>query len=188
MRTIKLQMQLTLDGFVAGPNGEMDWVNMNWDTALMQHVAALTDTVDTILLGHKLAEGFIPHWQSAAANPEDPSHAFAHEMTNRPRMVFSRTLSASPWDNATILPEANAATIAGLKQQEGKDIIVYGGGQLVSSLIQQNLIDEYHLFINPTAIGKGMPIFAGLEQYLNLKLHQATAFDCGIVAMEYHKV
>ena len=129
MRNLKLQIQTTLDGFIAGPNGEMDWLNMNWDAALIQHVAALTGTVDTILLGRKLAEGFIPYWQSAAANPEDPSHAFAHEMTDKPRMVFSRTLTASPWENATILPEADAATIASLKEREGKDIIVYGGSK-----------------------------------------------------------
>ena len=72
-----------------------------------------------------------------------------------------------------------------LKKQNGKSIIVYGGASFVSSLIKNNLIDEYHLFINPTAIGKGLTIFNGLKSNLNLKLIKSTAFDCGIVVNQF---
>jgi dihydrofolate reductase len=80
---------------------------------------------------------------------------------------------------------ALAGEINRLKSQEGKDIIAYGGATFVSELIRQGLIDEYHLFINPVAIGKGMTIFNTLEQKKDLRLVKATAFDCGIVVLYY---
>ncbi|WP_262922974.1 dihydrofolate reductase family protein [Hymenobacter cellulosilyticus] len=102
MRKLKLQVQITVDGFIGGPNGEMDWMTFNWDEALLGYVQALTDPVDCIVLGRKLAEGFIPHWAGVAANPEAPDYAAGQKFTATPKVVFSRTLRESPWAN-TIL-------------------------------------------------------------------------------------
>jgi dihydrofolate reductase len=185
MRTLKLQVQMTVDGFIAGVNGEMDWMEMGWDAALQQYVGDLTSSMDTIVLGRKLAEGFIPYWASVAANPEDPQHAAGKVFTDTPKVVFSKTLDQSPWDNTVLAKSDLTEEIDRLKQQDGKAIIAYGGGAFVSDLIKNGLVDELHLFINPTAIGKGMTIFGELDGKLPLKLVKSTAFDCGIIVNHY---
>lgn len=185
MSKLKLQMQLSVDGYVAGPNGEMDWMTWNHDAELMQYITDLTDTIGTIVMGRKLAEGFIPYWANAAKNPNDPSHPFAHKMADKPKVVFTKTMDRSVWDNTEIATGDVTDEINKLKNSEGKDIIAYGGAGFVSSLIKNNLIDEYHLFINPTAIGNGMAIFKDVEQKLKLKLVKASPFSCGIVVLTY---
>ena len=183
MRKVKLQMQVSLDGFVAGPNGEMDWMTWNWDDELKEYVMKLTEPVDCIILGRVLAQGFIPHWTTAANNPE--SDAFTHKMVDTPKVVFSKTLTSCEWENTALAEGTLEEAVADLKSREGNDIIVYGGGSFVSNLIKHNLIDEYHLFINPAAIGNGMPIFQGLEEKLSLKLVQSKGFSCGITVLCY---
>ena len=179
MRTLKLQVQTTVDGYMGGPNGEMDWMHFPWSDDLAAYIAALSDPVDTIVLGRKLAEGFIPAWKSG---PPGETQAAIDFMNNTPRVVVSQSLTESPWENATIVPDTDA--IAELKQQAGGDIIVYGGSTLVSDLIAKGLIDELHLIVNPTAIGAGLPIFARGD-YAKLQLAKATPFECGIIAMHW---
>jgi dihydrofolate reductase len=185
MRTLKLQVQMTLDGFIAGANGGMDWMTFDWDDALKQYVADLTEPIDTIVLGRKLAQGFIPHWAGVAANPDDPEVLAGKKYTETPKVVFSKTLAKSEWANTTLATGDIVEEIIALKQQSGADIIAYGGSNFVSNLIKHNLIDEYHLFVNPTAIGRGMPIFAGLTANLKLNLVKTAAFDCGIIVLCY---
>lgn len=185
MRKLKLQVQMTVDGYIAGPNSEMDWVTFNWDDALKAYVTALTEPVDCLVLGRKLAEGFIPYWASVAANPNDPQHSAGIKFTDTPRVVFTKTLDESPWAN-TVLAKGDLVTeITNLKQQPGSDLIAYGGATFVSSLIKHGLIDDFHLFINPAAIGNGMPIFKELDSQQKLTLVKATSFDCGIVVLHY---
>ncbi len=184
MRKLKLQVQVSVDGYIAGPNGEMDFMTWNWDDALKQYVGDLTDPVDCIVLGRKLAEGFIPYWATVAANPEDPQHAAGKKFTATPKVVFSRTLDKPEWENTKLSSELIEG-ISELKNQEGNDIIAYGGAKFVASLIKNGLIDEFHLFINPAAIGKGMPIFNELEGKQDLTLVKASPFECGIVVLHY---
>lgn len=170
---------MTIDGYVAGPNGEMDWMNFNWNNELKKYVTDITNTVDCIVLGRKLAEGFIPHW---ASNPEQEG---ADKMNSLKKVVFTKTLNKSEWDN-TVLAKADLVDeITKLKKQDGKDIIVYGGSTFVSALIKFGLIDEFHLFINSIAIGNGMTIFKELNSKLNLTLVKSFSFDCGIVVLHY---
>ncbi|MBN2011418.1 dihydrofolate reductase family protein [candidate division KSB1 bacterium] len=185
MRKIKLQVQLSVDGFVAGPQGEMDWMQWNWDDQLKKNVNELTDSIDTILLGRKMAIGFISHWSNVMANPNDPDYPFARRMVDTPKVVFSKTLNKSEWQNTVIANGNLFDEIQKLKAQPGKDIIVYGGSGFVASLIEKNLIDEYHLYINPAIIGKGMTIFADVGYIMNLKMVGSKAFDCGIVENIY---
>lgn len=179
-------MQLSIDGFVAGPQGEMDWMVWNWDEALMQYVTALTEPVDTILLGRKLAEGFIPHW-AAAANDLEANIPGAHKMHETHKVVFTKTLDSHEWSNTELAKGDLREEITRLKNLHGSDIIVYGGGSFVSGMIKNNLIDEYHFFINPVILGAGMPIFQGLEVRATLSLQYARTFDCGIVVLCYYK-
>jgi dihydrofolate reductase len=187
MRKVKLQMQLSIDGFVAGPNGEMDWMTWNWDDELKQYVTDLTEPVDTILLGRNMPEGFIGYWKTVAANPEDPQYPFGKKMYDTHKVVFTKTLEASTWENTVLAKGDITEEVNKLKNQKGGDIIAYGGANFVSNLIKHNLVDEYQLFINPVVLGDGMAIFKDVQQRLNLKLIKVTPFSCGIVAMVYEK-
>lgn len=188
MRKVKLQMQISLDGFVAGPNGEMDWMTWNWDDKIKDYVKDLTAPVDTILLGRKMAGGFIGHWAKVALNPDDEGYTFGKKMTDTPKVVFTRTLERSEWENTVLAQGDLAAEIGKLKKEEGGDIILYGGAGFVSSMIEANLIDEYHLFVNPAIIGNGLGIFKEVTQRTDLNLVKTTAFDCGIVTLCYQPV
>ena len=185
MKKLLLQVQISVDGYIAGPNGEMDWMTWNWDDELKQYVNDLTDSIDTILLGRKMAGGFISHWSNVLTTPEDPSFEFAKKMIDKPKVVFTKTLGTSEWDNTSLAKGDIAEEIKKVKSQDGTDIIVYGGAGFVSSLVTHNLIDEYHLFINPAVMGNGMAIFKDIEQRLNLQLVKSTAFACGIVVSTY---
>ncbi|HXL54746.1 MAG TPA: dihydrofolate reductase family protein [Chitinophagaceae bacterium] len=186
MRTLKLQMQISVDGFVAGPNGELDWMEWNWDDEIKNYVNELTDSVDTILLGRKMTEDFISHWSNIVMNkPDDPSYPFAKKMVDKPKVVFSKTLKESPWEN-TVIANDVVDEINKLKSKnEGTGIIVYGGATFVSSLIENNLIDEYYLFVNPASIGNGLSIFKERKKF---KLVKSTPFSCSIVLLNYEPV
>jgi dihydrofolate reductase len=184
MRKLKLQVQMSLDGFVAGPNGELDWMTWEMDDKSKKFVNDLTDSVDTILLGRKMTEGFISYWTNV--KPESEQYPFARKMVEKPKYVFSNTLTKSNWENTTIVNGDLKEEINNIKyQNRDKDIIVYGGATFVSSLIKNNLIDEYYLIINPTAIGKGLRIFDGIESKLKLTLINSTYFDNGKVVNQY---
>ena len=120
-----------------------------------------------------------------AANPNDPEFAAGKKFTDTRKVVFTKTLDKSEWDNTVLAKGDLVDEITRLKKQDGKDIIAYGGATFVSALIKHGLIDEYHLFVNPTAIGKGLAIFKELDGKRDLTLVRATAFDCGIVVLKY---
>ncbi|MFI0357426.1 dihydrofolate reductase family protein [Actinomadura sp. 9N407] len=181
MRKFKLQVQTTVDGYMAGPNGEMDWLTFDWTDDINAYVDALTKPVDCMVLGRKLAEGFIPTWE---AGPEGETQESIDQMNRIPKVVISDTLTESPWKNAVVAGGDLAETVNGLKSRPGGDMIAYGGGTLVSNLIAADLLDELHLFVNPTAIGTGMPVFPS-GAYQRLRLVAATPFDCGIVALRF---
>ncbi len=185
MRKLKLQVQITIDGFISGENGEMDWICFPWKDDIINYVRDITEPVDTIILGRKLAEGFIPHWENVVKDPSNPEFEGGIKYTTTPKIVFSKTLVKSIWNNTELANGELVEEITKLKNQKGKDIIVYGGGSFVTSLIEAGLIDEFHLFINPTAIGNGMTIFKGLHKHLKVKLKKAIQFDCGIMLTCY---
>lgn len=185
MRKLKLQVQMSIDGYIAGPNGEMDWMIPGWDNELLQYVGNLTEGVDCILLGRKLAEGFIPTWKEREQEPSNEDADFIRKMNDLPKIVFSQTLPASPWPNTKIVSGKLKEEINQLKLQDGGDMMVYGGADFVSNLIAENLIDEYYLFINPAAIGRGMPIFNGLQVAQNMELVESLSFACGIALLNY---
>lgn len=176
---------MSVDGFIAGPNGEMDWMVWNWDDTLKKYVNDLTEPVDTILLGRKLAEGFIDAWQANTSIPEMAD--FAHKMIDSPKIVFSKTMKTCNWINTEIAQRELVEEVTALKNKPGGDIIAYGGASFVGSLIQHGLIDEFHIFINPVALGSGMPIFNKLEGFQKLNLVKAIGFDCGITVLHYTK-
>jgi dihydrofolate reductase len=182
VRKFKLQVQTSVDGYMAGPDGEMDWMTFPWTDDINAYVGALTNPVDCIVLGRKLAEGFIPAWQ---AGPEGEDQASIDWMNNTPKVVISNTLTESPWDNAVVASGDLAETVNQLKSQQGGDMISYGGATLVAGLIVADLLDELHLFVNSTAIGAGMPVFPKVDTYQRLRLVTAQPFDCGVTAFHF---
>jgi dihydrofolate reductase len=183
MRKVKLQMQMTINGYVAGPNGENDWMTWNPDTEFIEFLSSLLDTSDTLLLGRKVADGIIKHWENTAV--KDPDHPFAKKIAAFPKIVFTKTLDRSTWNNTTLAKGNLAEEIAALKKQNGKDILVFGGAGFVSSLIKEGLIDEYHLIINPTAMGSGMTIFNSLDRIQKFTPIQSKLYPGGKTVLSY---
>lgn len=187
-RKLKLQMQMTIDGFVAGSNGELDWMNFDWTEDIKNYVTQLTDSVDTILLGRKMTDDFIKHWTNQVNNNTNSGeYDFAKKMVDYKKFVFTKTLGKSVWENTELVKGNLADEIKKIKEMDGKDIIVYGGAEFVSNLIAENLIDEMYISINPVAIGNGLRIFDKLSDRQNLKLIESKSFDCGEVILFYKK-
>jgi dihydrofolate reductase len=186
MRKLKLSMQMAINGYVAGPNGENDWMTWNPDDEFMEFLNSQYDSSDTMLLGRKLADGFIKFWESAFdRNPDTP---FAKKIVEMPKVVFTKTLEKSIWNNTTLAKGDLAEEIANLKQQDGKDIIVFGGAGFVSSLIKEGLIDEYHLIVNPTAIGSGMTIFNSLGRTQKFSPIESKLYSGGKTVLSYKPI
>ena len=190
MRKLKLQIQMTIDGFVAGPNGEGDWVFISGKgdpEALQQMIGfgvELGAGCDTLLLGRKLAAStFCTYWENVADNqPDNPWHPVATLIANYRKIAFSHTETSLPGRNLEVENGNLATVIQALKEQPGKDILVYGGAGFVSSLVSLNLIDEYYLIVNPVAIGAGLSIFKDRKI---LKLESSIAFKSGKILNKY---
>ena len=183
MRKLKLQMQITVDGFVAGPEGQLDWMTPPRDERLLAFINHLTDTSDTILLGRKMAEGFIKYWEQVVTQPNTPEYSFGQKMVAIPKVVFSKTISRVNGQNVRVENGPLVERVNQLKSQAGRDLIVYGGATFVRSLLENKLIDELNLFVNPTAIGSGMSIFAARTP---LRLTESRVYTDGIVVNRYN--
>ena len=180
MRKLKLQMQMSIDGFVAGPEGQLDWMTWEHDQKLIAFITYLADTSDTILMGRKMTGGFVSYWEGV--KPESPEFEFAQKMVGTPKVVFSHTTKKIDGKNVRVENGPMVDAVKGLKTQPGKDIIVYGGAGFVSSLIENNLIDELNLFVNPVAIGRGLRIFLHRTP---LTFVGSVAYNSGIVVNTY---
>ena len=185
LRKLRLQVQMSVDGCIAGPNGEMDWMVGLLDDEIIKYSHKITEPVDTILLGRKMTDVFISYWLNVMNKPDDPWYAFAKRMIEIPKVVFTKTLNKSEWINTSIATGDLIEEVSKIKSQSGRDIVVYGGATFDSSLIKEKLIDEFYLFINPVAIGNGMTIFKNLNEIQKYTLIESKAFECGKVLLRY---
>ena len=181
MRKLKLHMDMTIDGFVAGPQGQQDWLT-GWqgDDQLLSWEYQFTDASDTILLGRKAAEEFSNYWESVQADSFE--YPFARRMVDTPKVVFSRTLKSHPGKQVRVENGPLVEVVQQLKQQPGKDIIAYGGATFVASLLENKLIDELNFIVHPVAIGQGMRIFNARTP---LKFESSTPYLSGAVVNTY---
>jgi dihydrofolate reductase len=131
MRKLKLQMQVTVDGCVAGPEGQLDWMTFDMDPELEAFINRLTDTSDTILLGRKMTDGFIKYWEHVVTQKDSREHSFALKMVGLPKVVFSKTLKHVEGKNVRVENGNVVEAVKQLKSQPGKDIVVYGGASFV---------------------------------------------------------
>ncbi len=175
---------MTINGYVGGPNGENDWMTWNPDAEFIAFLETLLDASDTLLVGRKLAgAGFIEYWENAAN--KNPAPPFAKKIAAMTKLVFSKTLDKSNWNKTTLATGDLAEEIARLKNLDGKDILVFGGANFVSSLIKEKLVDEYHLIINPAAIAGGMTIFHALDSIQEFTPIQSRLYPGGKTILSF---
>lgn len=181
MRRVIASEMVTLDGYFAGPNGEIDWFVWNEETA--KYAIDLISTVDTILFGRVTYEMMASYWSSASPPTDDP--IIIDKMNNLPKIVFSKTLEKAEWKNTRLIKDNIAEEILKMKKQPGKDMVIYGSGSIVSAFMNLGLIDEYHLFVNPIVLGRGKPLFRDLNDKHKLKLTETKTFSNGVVLLHY---
>jgi dihydrofolate reductase len=172
-------MHISLDGYVAGPNNSLiDWITTEWSQDLKDSVTSITANVDEILLGRRLAEGFIPAWESRPSG--EPGVDF---MNSTPKTVFSSTLDQGSWgEGVRIVKGSIEEEVRRMKVLEGKDMVVYGGVELVQRLVNVGLVDEFYLLTEPVALGEGGALFTGR---VNLELVDAKKMECGTLLRHY---
>lgn len=152
-------MIVSLDGFIEGPGGELDWFE-DGDPEFERYCEEMLDSVGLALYGRKSYELMLSYWPNAELNPRSPADlAFARKMNALPKLVISRSLPRAEWNNTGIIRDNLAETILDLKRQEGKPIVLWAGASLVKSLSELGLVDEYRLIVHPVLLGRGTPLF-----------------------------
>lgn len=185
MRSVILLMHVSLDGFVAGPNGEMDWIR--FDDEQIDDVAEITASADTALFGRVTYQMMAGYWPTAADDPAASKHDIDHArwVNPAPKLVFSRTLESVEWENARIVRDNMAAEITRLKAQPGKNLLMIGSATTAHTFMQLGLIDEYRINVNPVVLGGGLPLFAGVKQRFDLKRVGAKPYTSGVIGLHY---
>jgi dihydrofolate reductase len=185
MRKVVLFMHISLDGFAAGPNGELDWIS--YDEELEKYAEGIVSTVGAALYGRVTYQMMESYWPTVLTNPSATRHEIehAHWVENIPKVVFSKTLEKVEWNNTRLIKDNIAEEISKLKQQPGKDLVIFGSPGLAQTFIQLDLIDEYHLTVNPVVLGSGMSLFKELKDRVALKLLNTKTFGSGVIALHY---
>jgi dihydrofolate reductase len=192
MKKIISFMHISLDGFVAGPNGEMDWIKV--DEEIFDHVGKRISESDTALYGRVTYQMMENYWPAAADKPAATRHDIEHSKwySNVHKIVLSKTMKGAGLPagqagltNTTIISDNLAYRINEIKQQASKEILLFGSPTATHSLMQQNLIDGYWLFVNPIILGKGIPLFADIKDKIKLKLLTTQPFTCGVTELNY---
>jgi dihydrofolate reductase len=185
MRKLIYSMTMSLDGFISGPDGEIDWSPP--DEELHRFHNQRVREIGAHLLGRRLYEEML-YWETADQDPSAPEHVleFARIWQELPKIVFSRTLEKVE-GNARLVRDGAAEEVAKLKQQPGKDLAV-GGAGLASTFIELGLVDEYLPFVSPVVLGGGTPFFPALEERIDLKLAETRTFGSRVVYLRYLNV
>ena len=185
MRKVIYSMTVSLDGYIADPNGEIDWSAP--DEELHRFHNERVRELGAHLLGRRLYEEML-YWETADEDPSVADYAleFARIWKAMPRIVFSNTLERVE-GNARLAGDNVAEEVARLKEQPGQDVAV-GGAGLASTLIKLDLVDEYQLFLSPVVLGGGTPYFPPLNERLNLELVETRTFGSRVVYVRYQRV
>jgi len=180
-------MHTTVDGFAAGPSGEMDWIHV--DDEIFDYAGNETDKADAALYGRATYQMMDSYWPTAADQPNATKHDIQHSKwyNSVTKIVISHTLKPEDHKNTIIISDNIADEINQLKQRPGKNILIFGSPTAVQTLLRENLIDEIWLFVNPIALGSGLSFFNGVEKKLQLKLISDKAFASGVVCLHYEK-
>lgn len=184
MRKLFSFNMMTLDGFFAGENGDFSWPNV--DAEFNEFAIAQLETIGTLIFGRTTYEMMASYWPMPDAVDDDP--IVANLMNNMSKIVVSKSLQTASWNNTTLISDNAAEEIKRLKQQSGKDMAVFGSADLLSSLIQQDLVDEHRVMINPVIIGSGIPLFKSSDGKFKLRLTNSKIFNSGNVLLYYEPI
>ena len=190
MRKIISFMHISLDGFVAGLNGEMDWIKV--DEEIFDFVGKRISEGDTALYGRVTYQMMESYWPTAGDKPTATKHAIEHSKWYKKvhKVVLSKTMQdAGPiaigLTNIKIISDNLSGRINEIKQTAGIDILLFGSPTATHSLIQLNLIDGYWLFVNPIILGRGIPLFVDIKEKIKLQLLTTRQFTCGVTELNY---
>ena len=181
MRKLTVFNLMTLDGYIAGPGGDISWHHV--DEEFQEMAIKASNSGNTLIFGRVTYELMASYWPTAEALRTDPF--VARGMNSAEKIVFSRTLDKAGWNNTRLVKYHMVDEIRKLKQQPGKDLTILGSGSIVMQLAQEGLIDEYQVLLNPVVLGKGKTMFDCLEGTLRLKLVGTRTFDDGNVLLTY---
>ena len=179
MRKVVASPFTSLDGFMSGPQGEIEWNMPYFDEEMASFVKDILEGTDTLLFGRVTYEWFAQFWPNEGVK-QDPGHAGL--MNSLPKIVFSTTLEKAEWNNSRIVRDHVVEEVNRLKQQEGKPLVIDGSPTLIHSFTSLGLIDEFLIRLHPVTLGRGVPLF---EQAVKLSLLEARPLHSGVVILRY---
>lgn len=178
-------MHISLDGFVAGPNGEMNWIRV--DEELFDHVGKRIEKTGAALYGRKTYDMMEAYWPTAGDKPDASKHDTGHSAwyNKAHKIVLSKTMKGRDLPNTTIISGNLPENINAIKQQAGSEILLFGSPSATHALMAQDLIDGYWLFVNPVVLGQGIPLFANIKDKVKLSLQSTRQFKSGVTELDY---
>src|SRR5208283_2096585 len=179
VRRVIVSNLMTVDGYFEGPNHAFDWFVP--DLEFMEYAKSMLRSADTLLFGRRTYEHMANYWPTA------PADEIAEKMNNLRKIVFSRTLRELEWKNAKLAKENLAEEISKLKGMPGNDMVVLGSASIASALLEQGLVDEYRVILDPILLGGGTLLFSGITKRTKLRLCSAKPFGSGVVLLTYQK-
>jgi dihydrofolate reductase len=188
MRKIISFMHVSLDGFTAGPNGEMDWIKISDE--LFDLAFRATEMSDLAIYGRVTYQMMDAYWPTAADKPTASKHDKQHSAwyNSVEKIVLSKTWAGKSLPGTTIISDNVAPQIRSVKEKPGKDIVMFGSPAAVRSMIKEDLVDEFWLFVNPVLLGKGIPMFPDLEKRKSLELLEEKRFKNGVVMLRLKQI
>lgn len=184
-RRLFVSMIVSLDGYIEGPQGELDWFE-DGDPEFERYCEEMLDAVGGAVYGRRSYELMLGYWPNAEENPRSAAElAFARKMNALPKLVLSRTLERAEWSNTRVVGQDVAEAIAALKRTPGKPIVAWAGAGLVRTLSEAGLVDEYRLIVHPVLLGGGTRLFGEGELRKKLRLVRTTQLGKGLVVLCY---
>ena len=187
MRKVCLLAHVSLDGYLGGENGEMDWITH--DDEIFQYVTDHFQSVDTCLYGRVVYQMMEGYWPTVAKNPNATKLELQHAnwVESIQKIVFSTTLEKVEWKNTRLIKTEVAEEISKLKNQSGKKMMIFGSPRLTHSFLEIGCIDEFLININPVILGKGLPLFKNIQERMNLELLNIRIFKSDVVGLHFAK-
>jgi dihydrofolate reductase len=188
MRKLVLFMHVSLDGFAADADSGLGWIS--YDSELQQYAQGIVDMVGSPVYGRVTYELMAGYWPGVLNDPNASAHSKAHAqwVDKATKFVFSRTMKKADWNNTIVINDNIAEEINKLKQQPGKDLVIFGSPGLAHSFMELDLIDEYQFTLNPVLLGSGKHVYEHIKNKTNLKLIKSTALKSGVLGLHYAKV
>ena len=189
MRKLVLTEWISLDGYTAGPDSDMSFVGESFNDEMGQYEDDIVNTADTLVLGRVTYESFAGSWPYVPDKPDvsEGEKAYARKLNSMRKIVFSKTLNRADWNNSVLMRDIDPEAIKQWKQEDGKDMLIYGSASVVQQLTNLRLIDEYQLLVHPVLLGGGKALLKDIADKHRLKLVSARPFTSGVVLLTYQR-